>query len=84
MKRVAFAAAGLFACAALSGCSTLANLAQPGGVGDKVLQNLEACHREYSGALGAGLTGSFHIVCDPAPAKTEAPAASPTPPPGGA
>lgn len=77
MKRIALAVAGLTACAALSGCSTLANLSQSGGVGEKVLQNLEGCHREYSGALGAGVTGSFRIICDPKAA------AEPATPPGG-
>ena len=81
MKRIAFAVAGLLACASLSGCGSLSALAQPGGVGEKVLQNLDGCYREYSGALGAGVTGSFRIVCDPAP--KEAPAAAPQSPPGG-
>jgi hypothetical protein len=81
MKRIALAVAGLTACAALSGCSSLANLTQSGGVGEKILTNLEGCHREYSGALGAGVTGSFRIICDPAPAKGQA--AEPAVPPGG-
>lgn len=82
MKRIALAAAGLTACAALSGCSSLANLTQAGGVGEKILTNLEGCHREYSGALGAGVTGSFRIICDPAPTVAK-PAAEPATPPGG-
>ena len=84
--RVAACAA---ACVALSGCASLSNLTQAGGVGEKVLQNLEGCHREYSGALGAGVTGSFRIVCAPTPAPATAlPAAqvapaAPANPPGG-
>jgi hypothetical protein len=76
MKRIALAVAGLTACAALSGCGSLSALTQSGGVGEKILTNLEGCHREYSGALGAGVTGSFRIICDPAPIQ-------PAPPPGG-
>ena len=84
MKRLFLAGAAL-ACVALSGCSSLEALTQSGGVGEKILTNLEGCHREYSGALGAGVTGSFRIICDPAPApaKVEAPAAQPATPPGG-
>lgn len=81
MKRIAYAVAGLCACALLSGCGSLSALTQSGGVGEKVLTNLEGCHREYSGALGAGVTGSFRIICDPAP--KEAPAVTPPAPPGG-
>lgn len=84
MKRILFTGAAIAAALSLSACSSLGALTQSGGIGEKVLTNLEGCHREYSGALGAGVTGSFRIICDPAPTKVEAPAAAqPTPPPGG-
>lgn len=83
MKRAILAAACLAASVTVSGCGSLSALAQPGGVGEKVLQNLDGCYREYSGALGAGVTGSFRIVCDPAPKPVPAPAAEPETPPGG-
>jgi hypothetical protein len=85
MKRSVILAACAAASVALSGCASLSNLTQAGGVGEKVLQNLEGCHREYSGALGAGVTGSFRIVCaptQPLPAAQVAPTA-PANPPGG-
>ena len=82
MKRVLIAGVALAACASLSACASLGNLTQSGGIGEKVLQNLEGCDREYSGALGAGVTGSFRITCK---ATQAAPAAGATvqPPPGG-
>lgn len=68
MKRVIVTMAGLVLTGlSLSACSTLDAALQPGGVGEKVLSNLEGCHREYSGAIGAGVTGSFRILCDPTP-----------------
>lgn len=82
MKRAIFLAGVALACLSLPACSSLDAALQPGGVGEKVLTNLEGCHREYSGALGAGVTGSFRIICDPAPSKT-APPAEPAAPPGG-
>ncbi len=74
MKRVIVAGL-LLPAVSLSGCSSLNAALRPGGVAEKVLTNLEGCHREYSGAIGAGVTGSFRIVCDPAPASP--PAAQP-------
>lgn len=74
MKRVVLIAA---ACVALSGCAGLNAAVQPGGLGEKVLDDLKYCKREYEGALGAGLTGSFRIQCDPLPPP------APSPPPGG-
>ncbi|RRN62207.1 hypothetical protein [Caulobacter sp. 602-1] len=82
MKRAIFLAGVALACLSLSACSSLDAALQPGGVGEKVLTNLEGCHREYSGALGAGVTGSFRIICDPVPSEV-APPAEPAAPPGG-
>lgn len=82
MKRSVILAACAAASVALSGCASLSNLTQAGGVGEKVLQNLEGCHREYSGALGAGVTGSFRITCEPGQGRP-APADKPDAPPGG-
>lgn len=79
MKRSVTLAGVALACLSLGACSSLDAALQPGGVGEKVLTNLEGCHREYSGAIGAGVTGSFRIVCDPDP---ELPG-KPTTPPGG-
>jgi hypothetical protein len=82
MKRALLLGAAAIACLSLPACSSLDAALQPGGVGEKVLTNLEGCHREYSGALGAGVTGSFRIICDPAPTKATPPA-EPNVPPGG-
>lgn len=51
----------------LGACANLDALGQPGGIGSKVLDNLEGCSRTYRGALGAGVTGSFEINCEPRP-----------------
>lgn len=88
MKRVILLAGGLAACLSLSACAGLANLTQAGGIGEKVLNNLEGCRRHYQGALGAGVTGSFDITCDPMTAKAAAADLSsirtePATPPGG-
>lgn len=85
MKRALILAACVAASVALSGCANLQGLTQAGGVGDKILTNLEGCRREYSGAIGAGVTGSFRILCEPAaaPAVQAAPVAEPVSPPGG-
>lgn len=83
MKRAILLAACAVMSLSLSACANLPNLGS-GGVGEKVLQNLEGCDREYSGALGAGVTGSFKITCKAAQAAPGAgSAAQPTPPPGG-
>ncbi|ADG11403.1 hypothetical protein B7G68_15160 [Caulobacter segnis] len=81
MKRAIFLAGVALACLSLSACSSFDAALQPGGVGEKVLTNLEGCHREYSGAIGAGVTGSFRIICDPAPSSEAG--VKPATPPGG-
>lgn len=82
MKRAILLAASAVASVALSGCANLDNLTQAGGVGEKILSNLEGCQREYSGAIGAGVTGSFRIVCTPA-APASSGTVAPAVPPGG-
>ena len=82
MKRSVILAGVALACLSLSACAGLPDLGS-GGIGEKVLTNLEGCSREYSGALGAGVTGSFHIKCDPQPAATSSKPAEPATPPGG-
>lgn len=89
MKRSVILAGGAAACLSLSACSTLSNLGA-GGVGAKILDNLEACRRHYQGGIGAGVTMSFDINCEPAAAKVIASdlsgirtAEPPPSPPGG-
>lgn len=54
----------------LSSCAGLTEALKPGGAGAQVLQNLDGCKRTYRGAIGAGVTGSFDIECDPKPQAT--------------
>lgn len=55
-------------CALLSGCASLPSLSGPNGssaVAEALLKNLQGCERTYSGGLGAGVTLSVQIHCDP-------------------
>ena len=65
IKTIAVAAAAL----ALSGCAglgTFLNADQSeNSVGARILNDIQGCSRAYRGALGAGVSGSFEIVCDP-------------------
>lgn len=87
MKRALYVSAAAVACLSLGACSTLSGLSGQGNaVGEKILNNLEACKRHYQGGVGAGVTLSFDISCDPstAPTATDMKSfAQPTPPPGG-
>ncbi len=52
----------------LSGCASMSSfLTAPAGkdstMGQAILQHLELCSRNYKGAIGAGVTGSFEIDC---------------------
>lgn len=82
MRRVHLLAALAVAAVSLGGCANLDALGRPGGVGQKVLDNLEGCDRTYRGAIGAGVTGSFEINCKaqtPASPASAPPAAAPAP-----
>jgi hypothetical protein len=66
MKTIAIIA---LASVALSGCSSvgafLSTPADSNSIGGKILTDIQGCSRSYQGALGAGVTGSFSIRCDP-------------------
>lgn len=68
-RRAVPAAALALACVALSGCGGIGKfLTTPQAddtIGARVLDHIEACKRHYQGALGAGVTGSFDITCEP-------------------
>jgi hypothetical protein len=60
------------ACASLPG---IPGAVGPGNAGTAaaILRHIELCNREYHGALGAGITGSFDIKCEAiAPDQAEA------------
>lgn len=63
MKLKIFAAA--LAALSLCACNTLNPVAAgQTSAGEKVLDNLKDCKRHYTGAIGAGVTGSFDIQCE--------------------
>ena len=54
--------------ALLSGCATVPGLSGPNGssaVAEALLKNLQGCVRDYSGAVGVGVTMSVQIHCEP-------------------
>ncbi len=65
IKILAIAVAGLV----LSGCASLGTFLNADqsdkSVGARVLNDIQGCTRSYRGALGAGVSGSFEINCDP-------------------
>ncbi|HEX7887655.1 MAG TPA: hypothetical protein VF474_16900, partial [Phenylobacterium sp.] len=67
MQRFVLAAALAAAALGVTGCSGVgAFLAAPAGPRtnlDAIVQHIETCDRDYQGALGAGVTGSFEIHC---------------------
>lgn len=57
------------ACLSLGGCAGVGDFLNSEqsdkSIGARILKDIQGCSRRYTGGLGAGVTGSFTIVCDP-------------------
>ena len=82
MKRPIIGAALAASCLALAACETT------GGLGERVLENLQGCERHYDGAVAGGLTGgqfsgTVKIDCPALTDGTPLKVRPVAPPPGG-